>query len=125
MYERYTNETGHVKLNINLGPGTYIITSMYKSSMVSNNITVLPKIIASDLIKKFANSDEFKAKIVDGTGQIVSGANVNFNINGVFYNRTSDESGVASLSINLIPGEYIITSRYGDSSIANKITVLS
>ncbi|WP_295594159.1 hypothetical protein [uncultured Methanobrevibacter sp.] len=125
MYERYTNETGHVKLNINLGPGTYIITSMYKSSMVSNKITVLPKIIASDLIKKFANSDEFKAKIVDGTGQIVSGANVNFNINGVFYNRTSDGNGVASLSINLIPGEYIITSSYGDSSVGNKITILS
>ncbi len=125
MYERYTNETGHVKFNINLNPGTYIITAMYKSSMVSNNITVLPKIITSDLIKKYDAKDEFKAKIVDGMGKIVSGANVQFNINGVLYNRTSDAEGIAKLAINLIPGEYIITSSYDGLVVGNKITVLS
>ena len=31
------------------------------------------------------------------------------NINGVFYNRTTNENGTAKLNINLIPGEYILT----------------
>ena len=31
------------------------------------------------------------------------------NINGVFYNRTTNENGTAKLNINLPPGEYILT----------------
>ena len=31
------------------------------------------------------------------------------NINGVFYNRTTNENGTARLNINLPPGEYILT----------------
>lgn len=41
------------------------------------------------------------------------------------YNRVTDASGQARLNINIMPGEYIITSSYNGSNIANKITVRS
>ena len=44
---------------------------------------------------------------------------------GVFYERTTDASGIARLNINLMPGEYIITSSYNGSNIANRITLSS
>ena len=41
IYNKHTNSTGHVLLNINLMPGKYIITSYYKDCAKSNIITVL------------------------------------------------------------------------------------
>ena len=123
FYNRTTDENGIAKLNINLRPGDYIITAIYKGFMVSNNISVLPVLTASDLTKTYGTSDQFVANLVDGQGNPLSGKNVSFNINGVFYNRTTDADGNARLNINLMPGEYIITSRYEYAEISNTVKV--
>ena len=125
LYTRTTNATGHAKLNINLEPGTYIITAMYKDLMLSNTITVLPVLEAKDLYMKYLDGSKFEAKLLDGEGNPYSGQNITFNVNGVFYDRTTDDSGIARLNINLMPGEYIITSSYKGSNIANRITISS
>ena len=125
LYTRTTNATGHAKLNINLEPGTYIITAMYKDLMTSNTITVLPVLEAKDLNMKYLDGSKFEAKLVNGEGNPYAGQNITFNVNGVFYERTTDASGIARLNINLMPGEYIITSSYNGSNIANRITISS
>ena len=125
FYTRTTNATGHAKLNINLQPGDYIITAEYKNCRVSNNVTVLPVLSANNLTKKYGTKDQFVATLVDGQGKAYAGQTVTFNINGVLYNRLTDSSGQAKLNINLMPGEYIITSSYNGTNIANKITVKS
>ena len=52
------------------------------------------------------------------------GAVYKININGVFYDRITDNAGIARLNINLMPGEYIITSMYKNgAAISNKITI--
>ena len=61
--------------------------------------------------------------VVDKQGKPVAGVNVSMNINGIFYNRVTDENGIARLNINLNPGDYIITSYYGNATVSNKITV--
>ena len=124
LYERVTNATGHAKLNINLNPGEYIITATYKGLMVSNTIKVLPVIEAKDWVMSYNDGSKFEAKLFDGQGNPYPNQNVTFNINGVFYNRTTDDSGIAPLSINLMAGEYIITSSYNGCNIANKITIV-
>ncbi|WP_407416148.1 Ig-like domain repeat protein [Methanobrevibacter sp.] len=125
FYNRTTNESGIAKLNINLQPGDYIITAEYKGCAVSNNIKVLPILNASNITMKYRDGTQFKATLVDGEGKPYAGQSVTFNINGVFYNRITDSSGMAKLNINLMPGEYIITSSYNGTSIANKITIKS
>ena len=104
-------------------PGDYVITSEYKGCVVSNNIKVLPILNATDINMKYRDGTQFKATLVDGQGKHYEGQSVTFYINGVFYNRQTDSSGTAKLNINLMPGEYIITSSYNGSSIANKITI--
>ena len=123
FYNRTTNETGHAKLNINLSPGEYIITAEYKGCKVSNKIKVKSILSAENLTKKYGTPDQFKAKLVDGEGNPLANINVTFNINGVFYNRTTDSDGIAKLNIRLMPGEYIITSSYNECYISNKVTV--
>ena len=125
MYERKTDKDAIAKLNINLAPGKYIITSMFEGCMVSNKITVLPILEAEDLVMQYRDGSTFDAMLLDGQGNPLKNTNVTFNINGVFYNRTTDDFGIARLNINLMSGEYIITSSYNGCNIANKITISS
>ena len=123
MYERKTNESGIARLNINLQTGEYVITAMYKDCNVANNITVLPVLKAENVTMVYKDGTQFKASLVDGQGNPLANTNVTFNINGVFYERLTDSNGVAALNINLMPGEYIITSSYNGTNIANTIKI--
>ena len=122
-YERTTNNQGIAKMNINLNPGDYIITAEYAGCKVSNNIKVLPTIIAHDLTKKYGVSNPFTATLLDGTGKPLANEKITFNINGVFYTRTTNTDGIAKLNINLQQGEYIITSQYKDATTSNTVKV--
>ena len=123
LYTRQTNASGIAKLNINLPAGDYIITAECKECKVSNNIKVLPVLTAQDMVKKYGAPDQFVATLVDGQGNPYARQTVQFNINGVLYNRVTDSAGQAKLNIRLMPGQYIITSSYNGCNIANKITV--
>ena len=113
-------------MNINLNPGTYIITGNYNGLMASNIITVKPILEAKDLNMKYKDGSKFETKLVDGTGKPYADQTITFNINGVFYSRTTDTNGIARLNINLMAGEYIITSMYSNgAAIANKVTISS
>ena len=126
MYTRQTNASGQAKLNINLGPGNYTITAIYKECMVSNNIEVLPVLFANDLVKKYGTSDQFRALLLDGQGKPFFNQTITFNINGVFYTRLTNADGYATLNIRLGAAKdtYIITSSYNGTSISNKIYIV-
>ncbi len=125
FYNRTTNENGTAKLNINLIPGVYVLTAVdpLTGLGMSYNITVLPVLTGEDVNMTYLNNNSFKVKLVDGTGKVLANETITFNINGVFYNRTTDANGIAKLNIRLMPGEYIITSQHADAVISNKITI--
>ena len=123
FYTRTSDENGVASLAINLNPGKYIITAEYDTLKVSNNIEVLSVIETEDVTMTYRDGTSFKAKILDGLGNPNLGVKVTFNINGVFYSKTTDENGVASLKINLQAGEYIITSTYNGLSASNTIVI--
>ena len=123
FYTRYTNETGHIKLNINIQPGEYIITSYYKDCVEGNRITVLPRLITSDLTMTRGDGSVFTAKTLDEKGNIAPHQLVKFNIQGILYNRTTDDNGEARIHINLPAGEYLITSYYLFETNGNKVTI--
>ena len=91
-------------------PGDYVITASYEGYNVANNITVLPVLSASDLKMKYMDGSKFKATLLDGQGKPYAEQKVQFNVNGVLYNRGTDSNGQAELNIRLPAGEYIITS---------------
>ena len=102
--------------------GEYIITAEYGGCKVANNIKVLPVLTANDLHMNYKDGSVFEATLVDGQGTPSANQKIEFNINGVFYNRVTDNAGQAKLNINLQAGQYIITSSYNGANIANKIT---
>ncbi len=63
----------------------------------------------NDLSKKIGEVNPYKATFFDSQGQLLANSDINFNINGVFYTRTTDTNGIGKLNINLNPGNYVIT----------------
>ncbi|MEE0025463.1 Ig-like domain repeat protein, partial [Methanobrevibacter sp.] len=125
FYERVTNESGYINFKINLIPGTYTVTAEYKGLKASNTVKVLPVLTAKDISMRYHDGTKFEAKLVDGQGKPFANQAITFNINGVFYNRNTDANGIARLNINLMAGEYIITSAYSPigAALSNKITI--
>ena len=126
-YTRTTDANGTARMDINLVAGEYIITitNPVTGEVKENVIIVLPRIIASDLTKYYKNESQFIVVLLDDEGNPVkAGETVTFNINGVFYNRTTDANGTAKLNINLRNDTYIITSEYKGCQVANNVTVL-
>jgi len=123
FYNRYTDSNGYVTLNINLEPGDYIITAYYEDCAEGNMIHVLPVLFTRDLVMNYKDGSQFIAHLLDGQGNPYPGQNINFNVNGVFYDRTTDANGDAKLNINLQSGQYIITSSYNGESNSNTIVI--
>jgi len=128
-YYRTTKENGTMIFSINLDPGVYVleVANPVTNETATNTVTVLSTLESSVVVKSYRNDTQYLVNVLDGQGNRLTNAVVTFNINGVFYNRTSNASGVAKLNINLNPGKYIITAEniLNGNRISNNITVLS
>lgn len=126
-YNRTTNTSGMIKFSINLVPGDYVIkvTNPITNEIALNNVTVLSTLISEDVVKSYKNGTQYYVAVLNGQGTPLTNATVSLNINGVFYNRTTNQYGVARLNINLNSGKYVITAQGPDGlSQSNNITVL-
>ena len=123
FYTRTADENGVVSLAINLRPGEYIITTIYEGLDIGNNIVVLPTLVTHDINMTYMDGSKFTAQTLGGHGKPLANQNVSFNVNGVFYHKVTGDDGVASLTINLMSGKYIITSSWNDFQTGNTIII--
>ena len=128
FYNRTVKDNeGLVKLNINLQEGEYIVTAtnLETKEMTSNIIKVISSITGENITKYYRNGTQYCVTLLDDNGNPVgAGVSVTFNINGVFYTRQTNASGVAKLNINLDEGNYTVTADYNGCLISNNIEVL-
>ena len=114
-YAKTTDANGTAFMGLNLDSNVYPVTVTYNESAfyskISKNITVTinSSIIADDLVKMYQNATKFYAKFMGSDGKVLANTQVKFNIHGVFYTKTTNNDGVADLSIMLRPGNYILT----------------
>lgn len=127
FYNRKTDASGQANLNINLNPGRYVITAIngINSEQHANIVEVLPILVdGHDLTKYYRNDSVYSIRVLDDVGNPLPGVDVVFNINGVFYTRTSNATGYANLNLRLQPNQYIVTAEYKTFMTSNIITVL-
>ena len=132
-YDKITDEKGSVSLGLNLDSGIYSVVVKFKGLLNYTpitkhaNVTIEPTVKGLDVVKMFRNSTQYYAIFTDSHGNFLKNKNIQFNINGVFYTRTTNDKGIAMMNINLNPGKYVITSKNlvtGEQS-GNNITVKS
>ena len=132
-YDKITDEKGSVSLGLNLDSGIYSVVVKFKGLLNYTpitkhaNVTIEPTVKGLDVVKMFRNNTQYYAIFTDSQGNFLKNKNIQFNINGVFYTRTTNDKGIAMMNINLNPGKYIITAKNlvtGEQS-GNNITVKS
>ena len=128
-YTRFTDSQGQASIGINLNPGDYVVSSFYNyesnTLRLNSDVEVLSTLEGYDVEKIYKNDTQYYISVLDNYGSLLANSDVTFNINGVYYTRKTNESGIARLNINLIPGEYILTACHENGLLcSNLITVL-
>ncbi|SDA42579.1 Ig-like domain-containing protein, partial [Methanobrevibacter millerae] len=116
-YTRVTDDKGVASMAINLNSGVYDVTTKYNASEVKSTVTIKATVSGENITKMFRNGTQYYATFYDTKGNtLANNTAVEFNINGVFYTRYTNEKGVARMNINLNPGEYVITAKNPNST---------
>ena len=132
-YTKTTDEKGVVSLGLSLDSGIYTVTVNFKGLLNYTpitrqaKVTIEPTVKGLDVVKMFRNNTQYYAIFTDSQGNPLKNKDVQFNINGVFYTKTTNDKGIAMMGINLNPGKYVITAINlvtGEQS-GNNITVKS
>ena len=124
VYNRTTNETGGVRLQINLGyEGKYTFAiaflgdDNYTGSFEVALIEVAkhsPKLTAAKkTYKASAKTKSLTATFKSANNNAISGKKITFTVNGKTYAATTNKKGVASVKISLNKkGTYTATAKY-------------
>ena len=80
------------------------------------------KLDVPDVTKDYGGPERLEITLTE-SGSPVANADVNININGADYTRTTDANGKASLGLNLNAGSYDATVTYKDISTKAKVVI--
>ena len=103
---------------------TYSGSSKYSKSSLSHKVKVVHSLNGSDMNKYYGYVSVYNVTYYKNTG-VLANTKVSFNVAGKTYTKTTNSKGVASLNINLAPGNYVIstTNPYSGEKLSNKIIV--
>lgn len=127
-YVRKTDNDGIARLNINLGVGVYdalisFVDTGYAYTSSYATVYVNPVIESYDLNMRQGDGSKYIAVLSGIKQNKIPNAKLCFNINGMNYERTTDENGLASLNINLNKGDYEITTTSYETVKKNQIHI--
>ena len=113
-------------------PGTYNITIKYigdenYADAISEGKLIItgPNMVANDIVMYYKDGTRYVVNLTDYEGNPLFNQTVTITINGQKYDRTTDDNGSASLTINLNAGNYTVSALYGTNIVENTITILS
>lgn len=132
-YTRVTDSDGYASLNINLPIGVY--SCIVECIPLSKKVTVTVRdrygvsLLVNPLTKTYGVAGALKATLYGEGAKVLANRTIQYNINGVVYNRVTNNDGTASLNINLRPGTYpcevkfLGDAEYGASTQTVNVTV--
>ena len=123
QYEKFTDEKGMGKLNINFAPGDYIITTSYNDISKSNTIKVLSRFSGKNITSTYGKETTFSITVLTKQGTPMKNKLVTFTAGGKSYGVKTDSKGVASLKLNFNAGKYTIKYSVDGISSRNTYTV--
>lgn len=133
IYNITTDSNGVATLIINLAPGVYSITAKLGGESITNSITVLAltyNLDANDIFMEFKDGTKYTVTLTDKDDNPLNNQKIVVILNSAkwkkpaSYTLITNASGVASLAINLSPGQYTATAKYDKEAITTKINVL-
>lgn len=132
-YNIVTDSNGIARLSIGLAVGQYTFTAKYGSEAITTKVNVLSQsfvVEVSDVVKYFKNGTQYTVTVKDLKGNVVAGKTVAVTLSSpnwskpLTYNVVTNAKGVATLTINLAPGQYTAKAAVGDNVAVSSIRVL-
>ncbi len=126
--ENTVNTTGSGSVTYN-----YLVSNvgLRDKTVQSNNKTIVenngPEFLLTvpELVKIYGSADKLSAILTDANHNPIANANITFAINGKNYTKTTNETGVASMNINLYPGVFTVSASYNDTTVNSTVIVTS
>ena len=126
--ENTVNTTGSGSVTYN-----YLVsnTGLGDKTVQSNNKTIVenngPEFLLTvpELVKIYGSADKLTAILTDASHNPIANASITFTINGRNYTKTTNETGVASMNINLYPGVFTVSASYNDTTVNSTVIVTS
>lgn len=121
-----TTGSGSVTYNYlvsNVGLGDKTVQSNNKTIVENNGPEFL--LTVPELVKIYGSADKLSAILTDANHNPIANANITFTINGRNYTKTTNETGVASMNINLYPGVFTVSASYNDTTVNSTVIVTS
>ena len=107
----------------NVGLGDKTVQSNNKTIVENNGPEFL--LTVPELVKIYGSADKLTAILTDANHNPIANANITFAINGKNYTKTTNETGVASMNINLYPGVFTVSASYNDTTVNSTVIVTS
>lgn len=132
-----TSEQGLAEIPLIFGAGTYTInvtydgeklSALYLDAENSTSIDIITNpaiIVGKNVTIPTKAKQRFEITLKDNENKLLTNQTVQFTVNGVTYNRTTDENGIAGLNINLNMGDYPMTVTYnnGNTTVTETYTL--
>lgn len=132
-----TSEQGLAEIPLIFGAGTYTInvtydgeklSALYLDAENSTSIDIITNpaiIVGKNVTIPTKAKQRFEITLKDDENKLLTNQTVQFTVNGVTYNRTTDENGIAGLNINLNMGNYPMTVTYnnGNTTVTETYTL--
>ena len=96
-----------------------IILDWIRNILMNNKLNTT--IYTKSIVKKFGENDQFEVALFDADNPLPDKELI-ININGRDYTRVTDDSGVARLNINLMPGVYPVLVTFNGDELYNRNT---
>lgn len=101
---------------------TGFLNITFKNGKINVEIDTRNTVTSRDLTAYYASRISYSVWVHDASGN-VTGKRVKFTIANRDYYATTDNNGIATLNINLKPGNYAVCTSYAGVKVKNKITV--
>ncbi len=92
------DENGTAKIGVNLGPGRYDMIIDYGGSTGLYSVIINSTIISQDITRGYNSDYNYKIKLLNSTGGILSNTSVNITVNGIKKVFESDANGCIELN---------------------------
>ena len=137
MYTRTTNASGVAMLNINLLANEYILTAKNPNDgyQLSNRVYIIGSsgtyLEAKDHIYNIDDKQVIEVQLFNEYYYSVPNQVINITVEGITTTATTNDTGIASVTLNLSPGEYIVhyiypgdgTGKYKASTVTSALTI--
>lgn len=101
--------------------GKYVITAIVDNEILNTTVDAVQNAFLSlnDLDMYYKDGSRLIANLSDNFKKPIANAIVTFNINGGVYNRTTDNEGLAFLTVNLKANHYLVNVSYNGNFTYN------